>query len=393
MFASWFSVLSDMGDDKKDKLFKVLQSFLVKNKASKIFTENGDREQMVRLGLWLIENKRIEDAEWLINQFIEDPDPPEPGNYQGKPEFNYDQIIRDGKDVVILTPVMGHLSWDIKELASNSERHNIANLVKAYNYTEKILTQKKNLYLIQQWLIPLIEIANKRLWIAEEDVSTYKSFRELILDRKSGLIAKYSQYPAIAKLLIDILDFFRDLTSEEFKFVLSKMISFEEISRLLIFFALYRDRHYKKDSEAGQVLGSINPLIFNYSPEYAKDQLNTISLDKENRYASLRSNIVWQLWKILDDLPGEFDHLKDVLNNLFNSPYDKKVFKNLYHILDEEYEGETEQCHIWLIEYLNKLSNYAVNDEKGRGVWIDISKIINLIVNYNPQDLPFILNN
>ena len=391
MFASWFSALSEMGDEYKHKLLKALQFFLKQNKASSIFPDDGDREQMVRLGLWLIEKNLIRETNWLINQFINDPDPVEPGKYKGKPEFNYDQLIREGKDAVVITTVMGHLAWAVKELARKSARHDIANLVNAYTYTEKVLDTKKNLYVIQQWLVPLVEIANRRLWLAEDDPTTYLRFRKLILDRKAGLVAKYSRYPALAKFLINIFDFFKDLTTEEAKFVLDNLINSDEGFRLLIYYAFYREKHYKKDSDIGKVMGEINPGIFSYSSTYAKDKLNEVSLDKENKYAMLRSHLAWQCWRILDESPKEFGQLEQLLDNLFKSPYNKETFSNLFHIIEEKYGEQTKQCHSWLMEYIRKMSDYVVDDDKGRKTWTSIDQVINKVADHKPEDLPTIL--
>lgn len=392
MFGSWFSALSEMKEEKKNKLFKALKFFLGTNKAYKKFSRE-HREQMVRLGLWLLENNPIEDTIWLISQFIDDPDPAEPGKYEGKPEFNYDKIIREGKDSVVITTVMGHLAWVVKELSRKSERHNVTNLVKAYEYTEKILTSKKNLYEIQQWLIPLVEISNRRLWLAEDSPETYVKFRKLILDAKDGLIAKYYKYPALTKYLTEILQFFKDLNTEEVNFIIEKLLDSENGMVLLVYYALYKENHYKKDSEVGKILMEIDPNILEYSPIDAQKKLEEISLDKENKYANFRGQLAFQCWRIIEDVPDEFEHLKHLLDNLFNSFYAKNAFLDLFRIIEKNYELHPEQCHKWLMIYLKKMVNYVDNDEKGRNIWISMENIIKKIAIYKPDDLPTIINN
>lgn len=391
MFASWFSALSEMGDEYKHKLLKALQFFLKQNKASSIFPDDADREQMVKLGLWLVEKNLIKEANWLINQFINDPDPVDPGKYKGKLEFNYDQKVREGNDEIVITSVMGHLAWVVKELARKSDRHNTANLIKAFEYTEKVLNSSQNLYVILQWIVPLVEISNRRLWIAEDNQEVYQRFRKLILDKEDGLITKYSKYSAIAKLLIDLFDFFKDLTTEDVKFILDKLDTREESYRLFFYFALYRSKHYKNDSDVGKVLTKMEPKIFEYSPVYAKKRLKEISQDKEEKYSGLRSQLAWQCWRTTDELPEEFDHLTNLMNNLFNSPYDKNVFSNLFHVLEEKYEQKPEQCHKWLKVFIHKLSMYAATNDKGFNVWVDMDEIVKKVVRYQPKDLPIIL--
>ncbi|HSW97555.1 MAG TPA: hypothetical protein VLF89_07055 [Candidatus Saccharimonadales bacterium] len=391
MFGSWFSPLSEMNDEKKQKLFKALQFFLATDKANTHFARE-HREQMVRLGLWLLEQNRIKDTIWLIDQFIDDTDPAEPEKYKGRPEFNYDKIIRDGKDAVVISTVMGHLAWNVKELARKSERHDIANLVKAYKYTEKILTSKKNLFVIQQWLIPLIEISSRRLWLAEDSPETYLKFRKLMLDPNNGLIAKYNEYPALTKYLTEILQFFKDLNTEEVKFVIEKLIDSKNGMVLLVYYALYKENHYKKDSDVGRILFKINPNILNYSSEYSYNKLKQISIDKENRYANYRLQLAFQCWRILNDETDEFKHLETLLDNLFNSPYEKKTFSDLFRILEKIYVLHIEQCHKWLMIYLSKLDSYADNYERGRNVWISMEKIIDKVAEYKPEDLTNIIS-
>jgi hypothetical protein len=138
-------------------------------------------------------------------------------------------------------------------------------------------------------------------------------------------------------------------------------------------------------------MGKINPNILSYSSKYAKDKLSGISLDKENKYAKLRSHLAWQCWRILNETPNEFGHLESLLDNLFKSPYNKETFSNLFHILEEKYGVQTKQCHIWLMDYMKKVVDYVIDDEKGRSTWTSMDQIINKVADYKPEDLPVIL--
>jgi hypothetical protein len=205
------------------------------------------------------------------------------------------------------------------------------------------------------------------------------------------LVAKYSRYPALAKFLINIFDFFKDLTTEEAKFILDNLINSDEGFRLLVYYAFYREKHYKKDSDIGKVMGKINPGIFSYSSTYAKDKLNEVSLDKENKYAKLRSHLAWQCWRILDESPKEFEQLEQLLDNLFKSPYNKETFSNLFHIIEEKYGDQAKQCHVWLMDYIRKMFDYVVDDDKGRKTWTSMDQVINKVADNKPEDLPTIL--
>jgi len=118
LFERWFSVLERLGDEHKEKLFVALKDILSDKgkKPYQIFDNPFVREKMVQLGIWLAEKKRFDKVVWIIDKFIDDPNPEDPEKYFGDPKFNYHQQIIDGKDIGITT-VLGHLAWVVQKLA------------------------------------------------------------------------------------------------------------------------------------------------------------------------------------------------------------------------------------------------------------------------------------
>ena len=361
-FELWYWSLDKMGN-KQNKLFDALEKFLDKYKPEDIFPDKFKRETMVRLGLWLIEHNKIKKAIWLIEQFINDPDPGDPKKYIGKKEFNYDKRLESGEDPTIITTVIGHLAWVVQKLARKSNEKNPENLIKAFEFTNKVLQNTKNLYIIQQWMIPLIEIANGRWFLFDKNPKLYKSFRSLILDKNNGLVKKHGNVPGIAKYMAYIFSYFKDLTTDETKLVLDKITVVDGSIPVLIYFAIYRPSHYKNNSETGKRAAQINKKILNYSPRYAINLLEKIINSKSKKYTNHRNSIVWNIWRILKEDPKQYKILKLWVDKLFYSPSILLSDSQLQILLSNETKKHPKDCLVWLNKLLDSYDkNLKVKD-------------------------------
>ncbi|MEI6040183.1 MAG: hypothetical protein WCP93_02435 [Candidatus Berkelbacteria bacterium] len=381
-FELWYWAL-DKIDNKKENLFNALKKFLENNKPEDIFPDSYKREVMTRLGLWILEQNRIEDAVWLIDQFINDPNPGHPKDYIGDPKFNYHQEVEDGKDPSIITTVMGHLAWVVRELACKSERHKIDNLIKAFEYTHKVLTESDNFYTIEQWMIPLEEVANRRLLILEDNPDIYQRFRELVLDRKNGLIAKYNNFPAISKYLVQLFSYFKDLSTKDAKYVLDVLVDAPQSDSILVYFAIFRAQHYDLKADTGPSLMKIDPEIFSYDPQYAQDLLKKIILSEKPEQQELRASIAWQFWKILTDLPDTPDLLLWI-DLLFTSPFNTRLYSSLDRILETCYSRDDIKKEWPLIKWFKlRISNTkkVVQDKivDGKDIWLGVDGLIHFV--------------
>lgn len=355
-FELWYWALDKLGN-KQDKLFDALKKFLEKHKPEDIFSDKFKREAMVRLGIWLIENDRANDAIWLINKFIDDPDPGAPNEYKGDDKFDYHKQLENNEDPTIITTVMGHLAWTVQALAIKSKEKDTNNLIKAYKFTEQVLENTENLYVIQQWIVPLVEIAHRRLWIAEKDIDLYKRFRSLLLDKKDGLVLKYGGIPGIAKYMANIFSNFKDLTTEEAKLILSKISHVDQAMSVLIYFGIYRSSHYKKSDSIGKKFGKIEPEIWDYNPGFAIATLQGII--KENREDHRMQTIAWNFWKIIKDDPKQFDNLKEWVGKLYDLPANFSVFPYLQFILEDNIVKHPTECKLWLKKLLSATEKYV----------------------------------
>lgn len=395
LFEKWYWALEEL-PNKKNNILNALHKFLNSNIPSKIFMDNGRRESMVRFGDYLLKQDDISNAKWLIQKFINDPDPGNPNNYKGKPEFNYDEKIRKNEDVSIITTVQGHLAWVVKELATKSSKDNIENLIEAFDLVkDKLSKDNQNLYIVLEWLIPLVEISNRRLWLANKNPQKYKEFKKLLLDPENGLVERYSQYAEISRNLVNVFYYVKDLTTDETIFILKKLLSAPESDALLVYFALFRERHYQKGQEAGDILGGINPEIFNYDPSKVQELLKVSITDSKNNF--LREQLAWQFWKILKDVPEEFCNLVPWINLLFQVSYNKTLFSNLEMILEDWYERDTScenPSHRWLVDSIQKAADYvnSTSDERV-DMWLSVDNLLNKVAEQHPKDLTRIVKN
>lgn len=354
-FQLWYWALDKMGN-KQDELFDALKKFLEKYKPEDIFTDKFKRETMVRLGIWLIDNNRSEDAIWLINKFINDPDPVKPEDYEGDDKFDYHKQLENNEDPTIITTVMGHLAWTVQALVRKSKQKDIKNLVKGFEFAEQVLTNTNNLYVVQQWMVPLVEIANRRLWIAEKNIDIYKRFRSLLLDERKGLVVKYGDVPGIAKYMANIFNYFKDLTTEETELLLRKISHVDQAMSVLIYFAIFRLGHYKKVDPIGKTFGVIEPKIWDYKPNFAIKTLR--ELIKENKEDHRMQTTAWNFWKIIKDDPDQFKTLDEWVDLLFALSANFSVYPYLQFILEDNIEKHPQECKKWLEKLVNTTIKY-----------------------------------
>jgi len=374
LFEKWFSPLSRLGDEYKEKLFIVLRQFLKdKNKKPyEVFENESIREEMVRLGEWLIENKKFDDTIWIIEKFIDDPDPQEPENYSGDPKFNYHKQIENGEYPIIITTVLGQLAWVISKLAQHQEYIN-----KALEYTEKLL-KHKNLYVKFQAVIPLIEIAARRQWLKGWGIrprnSEYKKFHELVFSLLK-LVKKNPNYKAIAKQLCYVFSYYKDLSTEEAEQVLDTLKITDESASLFIYFAIFRQRHYKDQN-------------IEYNSQKLEEKLKEILQNQNDEYSQLQAKIVWYFWKILEQYKNEFETIKQYIDLVLEQPYQKDIHVNIAQIVSDWIEEQPSVCIQWYNKLMSKLFDFIKESRKSIPLWLMYTEeIIEEIARHEPNEL------
>lgn len=376
LFEDWFEALYKSGDKHREKLFKALQFYCSDKEPHEIFKKESVRQTMVELGEWLLEKDRVDDARWIIKKFIKDPDPPEPEKYRGDPKFNYHEKILNGEDPGdIISGVLGRISWLVMKFALRKDL-----IVEALHYSQKLISHK-NLFVKTQAMLPLIEIARRRNWLKEYDIKNnteeYESFHSLVFE----ILEKYSEFPAIAKKLLNVFAYYKDLSVDDALKVIDKLQYIPESGWLFIYFAFFRNKHFL-DSKIDEIKS------FNKEP-FEKKLREIICTDNEN-YFELKINLAWNFWKLLRDAPEKFSQFKEYL---FLFPRHKINSRIIYYL--------TAICSIILDKYPDDsinlfkkvlLSIYELPDDAVQGVALrDVEKIISYLAENKPSKLKEIM--
>lgn len=374
LFEKWFVSLIALGDENKEKLFTALKCFIGNKKPCHVFSNSDARTSMIRLGDWLAEEKRYDDLFWLIDKFMDDPDPGFPEEYQGIPDFNYHVQIVKGKEDFEITTVLGTLAWAIQKLALQQDY-----ISKALKYVIKLLSHK-NLYVKLQALYPLLEIARRRQWLngwGERPLKgAYSKFHNLVFDLVT-LVKNNSNYRAIAKLLCNIFSYYKDLSTEEAEKVLEALITYEDAGALFIYFGVYRQNHY-----------SDHPVEFN--GERFRRKLESIISDTSAQNLKIRENIAWHFWKIVNENPGEFLKIKPFIDIFLHRNYRGEIYYYIEHIINDCIKLYPEVCISWYELLLKKIKAHFIHKKivTRPCLWsLQTSVILNGIAKVKPAEL------
>lgn len=376
LFAQWFSALSEIGNHQKAKLFKALTDLLKNHKPDEIFSDPNNRIEIVRFGRWLAENNQRADANWLVQQFLNDPDPLDPptddkSNYGN--ELHQSVIDAIKPELHAIHTVKGHLAWTVQLLALKKDF-----LKEAYDYTQKVLRKTKHLYLVLQWIYPLIEVSNRRFWLKELDGKQYKDFKKLSFE----LLNNYGKYPDIAKSLVHLFNYLRELTTSEAKVVLDKLDKADDYEALLLYFAIYRKRHFNDEK--------YDVEIREFDSSYAFNKLEKTIKSDNKELLNLRSGIAWNIWKILSEDEKEFETLSPLIDDFLTTSYDNHLYHNFEMIVEEYIDKRTKKALEWFKAIIKSANEYIkLNKDNGRHVWLgtQTDKVLNEIAKREPKNL------
>ncbi len=406
LFKSIFLALIDT-KNFKDICWFGLEKLLitVKQKPHKIFKKSYLRSSISQVIEYLTQQGRYKQAWWLVDQIIDDPDPAEPGTlaYQKiEPQFNYDLQIsnndreKDNSDAI--TTVRGHLVWAIKKLIIAGKREDPKNLFEGYRRIKHILDNTKNKYLILQCLYALSNITNQRWWfLLNGKEKEYRELRQTLLGPKDSLTFKYSKYHTLADGLVHVLNYLKDLNTDEMIFVLKNLLYAEQGTVFLIYFAIYRTKHYQQDTkdpkhrEVVNLISKYNKSTFDYEPAFAQKLLSDI-LDKDvsekkinqnlqnpiEDLETIRSEISWQFWKIVKEQPEEFENLKPWISKLYDLPYETNLYHNLELMLLKITKLNRKLAFQWFKKLINNLYVFIINKKDKNHLWHDLRELITL---------------
>jgi hypothetical protein len=375
MFQEWFFPLAELGDSEKELLFKCLNNTLGNRNAHELFLEKPARMEMVKLAEWLMDKNRYDDSIWLMDRFINDPDPQEPQYYSGDPIYNYHALILKGEDPGIITTVLGHLAWAVQKLTGKPDY-----MEKAFEYTKQLMSHN-NLYIKLMTLYPITGICANRAYIKKYKPELYEKVNPWIHNIAFELIDKIkdnNKLTAIARALCRVFSYYKDISADEAINVLETLKITTDSASLFVYFGVFRIKHFT-DSE----MNFDGTKIRSYFLDTLEDD-NPILRD-------LQGSITWQIWKILEDNKNEFDTLKEYIDMLSRKPYWPSVVHNIEFIINDWINDKPDYCIQWFQNILDSISVYSQSDKAKEyvlSVWtFHTEEIVNKIAELKPFEL------
>lgn len=322
-----------------------------------------DREELIRSGETFIDNGNYDKAWLFVNSFKND-------TYRNERLTNLVQSEDPNSTAPITTP-SGTLAWFVQKLVIKSHNDQRENLLKAFTVTKEMLSLLTDYYLISQWLIPLVEIAKRRLWLLIEDQENtrtyyYHELKELLFNNQHGLIQRYHQNNLLSRLIIHSINYIRELNTRETEYMLNKLNKKPEFEVLLVYFAIFREHHYirttdnEEHTEIVDMLETYDPTILQYNPAFAKSMLTDLLEDQNLETSKYQGNIIWNFYHILKQDQSNFIKLEEYLDTLFSLPYKRDVVINLRMIFKEfPYQQHPDKFKI----YLNSLLDTCIENQ------------------------------
>lgn len=245
----------------------------------------------------------------LIEQFIEDPDPVIGGD---GPASDYHTEIKNGENPMIITSVRGRICWAVQKLCLHDYT-----LQKAWKYTGKLLDDS-NLYVVNQAIVPFIEVVKRRNKFPPSD-------QEAIKIKAMYCLEKYSQYKAIANTLAHVFTYYRDIDEEGALKVLKHLKQSDQIGFFFSYFAYFRSDQFqdKGTFDSSPIKGKITSLIKDGTEPYI--------------VRDIFSHLNQVVQENVDFLPRIIDPIKEYEHNIMLDKYVlNQVFRIVHQIIEKD---------------------------------------------------------
>lgn len=258
------------------------------------------------------------DAIWLIERFLNDPDPRDPDRDMSISEFNSHKQIAAGGDIPGPTTVLEYLALVIRRLAKNKEY-----LDKTLEYTEKLLCHKNlsvKLYAIQV----LVQIAQQKM--IDKNVkgsygSKYDKFHDLVFNLVE-FVRENPEYQAIADTLCEVFYYYHEISQEEIEQLLEVLKISSKSGPLFIYFCIFNQKENKK----------------------IKRKFIDVMNNSNGTYIELKIEIAKCFYKIISKDKGKFTVIKPYINLLIKQPYEINLHYYIEAIIDQCIEDEPDLC-------------------------------------------------
>jgi hypothetical protein len=332
------------------KTYHLFEKYLTSKRR---FRTKFERNEYTRqIFLWLAEElakaRQFAKAKRIITLCIDDRDP----TTSNLPDtFNYHLQVKNGEDPHLITSVRGTVPWALQKLVlTNSVENCTFGLSTALRLLDlngslarKLGYPEPDHYVRLQAMVPLVELAHpfrrKKLFAkigSPKDLLKKVAF-DILQETKKDIEVKGHNPRAILRRLVLLFSKIRELDTKEAKRLLSFMEDqrVAEAAPLLIYFALYRESHFKD-------------IPFNSA--YFKKRLEILCKSDE----IFRPKLAFEFWRVINDKTQNAKELFGTFEKywiLLFDHYGKSVFDDLYRFLEVTLKWpEKYDAHILLLK-------------------------------------------
>jgi len=263
------------------------------------------------------EGKYLEEAMFIAESFVDDPDP--------TIDDSTNQEILKGEDARAIVTVRGTLAWLLNVIVGTL---NASYYSRVISLLEKLCIDDA-VYVRQQATYPLAGLTLNLRAERNPDGSVFP-FSVADKERVRGLaflmLEQNKQYPRVLELLANVFEKLRLLDEQKALYVLKSFLYkpeggfnpdyvTHEIAPLLIFFAEFR-----RDHEPG----------FN-SAEFETLLMTVI----ESASPRLKTTIVWHIWKTIENDPKTYPRLRKYIPIFFKGEFEEEPLSQYEFLIEK----------------------------------------------------------
>lgn len=368
--------LGHLLNEKDPRAFSYIKEISDTKKSIDWLTEKGTRQDLVLFAeAQLREYKDLDTALWVVRMLCNDSDPNPAGISSEGVENDAHADILENKEVRYITSVRGHLCHLISGVISQNKPELYREMLDII----KKFSKEDNLYIRLQVTYPLTEFVTRRRATKNQDETPFiweqeqkKEVRELAFE----MLRQNASHPKVLTGLLTVFQFLRDVSTNEAKEIIETFLNtkdkdvLHELAPLVLYFALLRKSEWKDEP------------FFNSTEmvKILKDQIN-------NGDDSIRSSMVWHLWKVIQDKVLPYDDVREYVHLYFESSYSHNVVSMLAFIIEELTKNNPKEAIFLYKRMLEQIRDHIEKYPEDTGHWINSTEEVIVLLYDQPDTL------
>jgi len=379
-----FSSISDIPVENKDILVRIydelVDQILKKHSNAKLFQKkyfhSGSRENLVTYAENLAKINEFEKSLIILKFFIKDTDPELNETYGDENGISLHTRVVNSEDCNVIESVRGRVSWALRYFSILHARNYFKD---GFDLLEKLVNDN-NYYIRLQSTYALSDfVKNKDTYLPNTEPK--EPFADAELSRR---IEKFvfkmienpinQKLPAVMKGMIHVFSMMRQINSKQAYKIMTIFLNcgYEDVlgdaSSLLLFFAEFRKNSFKK-------------WIWRKLPVFDDTDFKVLLNNQiKNGNSEVKKSLSWEFWRLPTEGVKEsekynksnFDISLNYLKLFTNAEYDKDIWENIYHFIEDYIDYEFEPCYELWKSCLEKEKPYLTEATKDKEKFYDL---------------------